>query len=310
MWDKYQKTLNSETSFSGIGLHSGIKVDVTLIPGNSNSGIVFKRIDLEKDNEIVANFKNVSSAKLCTKIENNHGVSVSTIEHLLAAFYVCGIDNIIVNLNGPEVPIMDGSAKEFVKIINEIGLKTLEGKRKFVRIKKSVELKKEDGRSISVKPSSQTFDVKFTLNYKKNPLIKTQVNKINFAEKNLEDIVDARTFCLYEDIEMIKSMGLAKGGSLDNAIVVKGNQVLNKGGLRSKTEFVNHKILDLVGDFMLSGTRLIGSVECFHGGHALTIEFLKKIFSNKNNYEVVESHSLFSNVRKIIPLNKRFAINA
>ena len=131
MWDKYQKTLNSETSFSGIGLHSGIKVDVTLIPGNSNSGIVFKRIDLEKDNEIVANFKNVSSAKLCTKIENNHGVSVSTIEHLLAAFYVCGIDNIVVNINGPEVPIMDGSAKEFVKIINEIGLKTLEGKRKF-----------------------------------------------------------------------------------------------------------------------------------------------------------------------------------
>ena len=108
---------------------------------------------------------------------------------------MCGIDNIIVNLNGPEVPIMDGSAKEFVKIINEIGLKTLEGKRKFVRVKKSVELKKEDGRSISVKPSSQTFDVKFTLNYKKNPLIKTQVNKINFAEKNLEDIVDARTFC-------------------------------------------------------------------------------------------------------------------
>ena len=199
MWDKYQKTLNSETNFSGIGLHSGVKVDVTLVPANSNSGIIFKRTDLEKDNEIVANFKNVSSAKLCTKIENDYGVSVSTIEHLLAAFYVCGIDNIIVNLNGPEVPIMDGSAKEFVKIINEIGLKTLEGKRKFVRVKKSVELKKEDGRSISVKPSSQTFDVKFTLNYKKNPLIKTQVNKRNFAEKNLEDIVDSRTFCLYED---------------------------------------------------------------------------------------------------------------
>ena len=175
MWDKYQKTLNSETNFSGIGLHSGAKVDVTLIPGNSNSGIIFKRTDLEKDNEIVANFKNVSSAKLCTKIENNHGVSVSTIEHLLAAFYVCGIDNIIENINGPEVPIMDGSAKEFVKIINEIGLKTLEGKRKFVRVKKSVELKKEDGRTISVKPSSQTFDVKFTLNYKKNPLIKDEI---------------------------------------------------------------------------------------------------------------------------------------
>ena len=310
MWSKYQKTINDEVNFSGVGLHSGAKVDVTLVPANSNSGVVFKRTDLEKDNEIIANFKNVSSAKLCTKIENNHGASVSTIEHLLAAFYVCGIDNIIVNLNGPEVPIMDGSAKEFVKIINDIGLKTLEGKRKFVRVKKSVELKKQDGRQINVKPSSQTFDVKFTLNYKKNPLINTQTNKINFAQKNLEEIVDARTFCLFEDIEMIKSMGLAKGGSLDNAIVVKGNEVLNKGGLRSEKEFVNHKILDLVGDFMLSGTRVIGSVECFHGGHALTIEFLKKIFSDKNNYEVVESQSLFSNVRKIIPLNKRFAINA
>tara|TARA_B100000123_G_scaffold261689_1_gene229120 strand:- start:37 stop:969 length:933 start_codon:yes stop_codon:yes gene_type:complete len=310
MWSKYQKTINDEVNFSGVGLHSGAKVDVTLVPANSNSGVVFKRTDLEKDNEIIANFKNVSSAKLCTKIENNHGASVSTIEHLLAAFYVCGIDNIIVNLNGPEVPIMDGSAKEFVKIINNIGLKTLEGKRKFVRVKKSVELKKQDGRQINVKPSSQTFDVKFTLNYKKNPLINTQTNKINFAQKNLEEIVDARTFCLFEDIEMIKSMGLAKGGSLNNAIVVKGNEVLNKGGLRSKKEFVNHKILDLVGDFMLSGTRIIGSVECFHGGHALTIEFLKKIFSDKNNYEVLESHSLFSNVRKIIPLNKRFAVNA
>ena len=310
MWDKYQKTLNNEINFSGVGLHSGEKVDVTLIPTNSNSGIVFKRTDLQKDNEIIANFKNVSSAKLCTKIQNEYGASVSTIEHLLAAFYVCGIDNVMVNLNGPEVPIMDGSAKEFVKIIKEAGLKTLEGKRKFVRIKKSVELKKEDGRLINAKPSSQTFEVKFTLNYTKNPLIKTQINKINFAQKNLEDIVDARTFCLFEDIEMIKSMGLAKGGSLDNAIVVKGNEVLNKGGLRSKKEFVNHKILDLVGDFMLSGTRVIGSVECFHGGHALTIEFLKKIFSDKNNYEVVESQSLFSNVRKIIPLNKRFAINA
>ena len=310
MWSKYQKTINDEVNFSGVGLHSGAKVDVTLVPANSNSGVVFKRTDLEKDNEIIANFKNVSSAKLCTKIENNHGESVSTIEHLLAAFYVCGIDNIIVNLNGPEVPIMDGSAKEFVKIINDIGLKTLEGKRKFVRVKKSVELKKQDGRQINVKPSSQTFDVKFTLNYKKNPLINTQTNKINFAQKNLEEIVDARTFCLFEDIEMIKSMGLAKGGSLNNAIVVKGNEVLNKGGLRSKKEFVNHKILDLVGDFMLSGTRIIGSVECFHGGHALTIEFLKKIFSDKNNYEVLESHSLFSNVRKIIPLNKRFAVNA
>ena len=312
MWDENQKTLNATVKFSGIGLHSGKKVDVTLVPANSNSGIIFKRTDLQKDkdNEIIANFKNVSSAKLCTKIENDSGTNVSTIEHLMAAFYLCGIDNVVVNLNGPEVPIMDGSAKEFVNIINNCGLKTLEGKRKFVRIKKNIELKKEDGRLISIKPSKQKFDVNFTLSYERSPLIKTQVNKINFEEKNLDDIIFARTFCLYEDIEMIKSNGLAQGGSLDNAIVVQGKKVLNDGGLRSKKEFVNHKILDLVGDFMLSGARVIGSVDCVHGGHALTTEFLNKIFSDKSNYDVVESQSIISNVRKIVPLNKRFAVNA
>ena len=152
MWGRNQKTLKKQTSFSGIGLHSGENVDVTLVPANSNSGIIFKRIDLEKNNEVIANFKNVSSAKLCTKIENDSGVSVLTIEHLMAAFYICGIDNIVVNLNGPEVTIMDGSAKDFVQIIKNCGLKNLEGKRKFVKIKKKVELK-EDEKFININPT-------------------------------------------------------------------------------------------------------------------------------------------------------------
>ena len=308
MWDKNQKTLNSEVSFSGIGLHSGANVDVTLVPANSNSGITFKRTDLEKNNEVIANFKNVSSAKLCTKIENDFGVSISTIEHLMAALYICGVDNLVVNLNGPEVPIMDGSAKDFVRIIKNCGLKTLGGKRKFVKIKKKIELK-EDDKFINIVPAN-SFEVKFTLDYKKNPLIQTQTNRTNFQEKNLEDVYAARTFCLYEDIEEIKSIGLAKGGSLDNAVVVQGNKILNEGGLRSKKEFVNHKILDLVGDFMLSGARVIGLVECIHGGHALTNKFLKKIFSDKSNYDVIESESSSRNVRKILPLHKRLAVNA
>ena len=308
MWDKYQKTLNSQVSFSGIGLHSGKKVDVTLEPANSNSGITFKRIDLEKNNEVIANFKNVSSAKLCTKIENEFGTSVSTVEHLMAAFYICGIDNLVVNLNGPEVPIMDGSAKDFVEIIKKSGLKTLKGKRKFVKIKKVIELKDSD-KYIKISPTNN-FEVKFTLDYKNNPLIRTQTNGVNFKEKNLEDIYNARTFCLYEDIEEIKSIGLAKGGSLDNAIVVKGNKILNEEGLRSEKEFVNHKILDLAGDFMLSGVRVVGFVECVHGGHALTNKFLKKIFSEKSNYDVIETESSSQNIRKILPLNKRLAVNA
>ena len=309
MWEKNQKTLNSEASFSGIGLHSGKNIDVTLVPSNSNSGIIFKRTDLEKNNEIIANFKNVSSTKLCTKIENNSGVSVSTIEHLMAAFYICGVDNLVVNLNGPEVPIMDGSAKDFVKIIKNCGLKILEGKRKFVKIKKKVELK-EDNRSINITPTNNNFEVKFTLHYEKSPLIQNQTNSTNFKEKNLEHIYTARTFCLHEDIKAIQSIGLAKGGSLDNAVVVQGEKILNEGGLRSTKEFVNHKILDLAGDFMLSGARVIGSVECIHGGHALTNEFLKKIFSEKSNYDVVESESSSRNVRKILPLHKRLAVNA
>ena len=309
MWEKNQKTLKSQVSFSGIGLHSGANVDVTLIPSNSNSGIIFKRTDLKKNNEIISNFKNVSSAKLCTKIENDFGASVSTIEHLMAAFYICGIDNLVVNLNGPEVPIMDGSAKDFVKIIKNCGLKILEGKRKFVKIKNKVELK-EDNRSINITPTNNNFEVKFTLHYEKSPLIQNQTNSTNFKEKNLEHIYTARTFCLHEDIKAIQSIGLAKGGSLDNAVVVQGEKILNEGGLRSTKEFVNHKILDLAGDFMLSGARVIGSVECIHGGHALTNEFLKKIFSEKSNYDVIESESSSQNVRKILPLNKRLAVNA
>ena len=309
MWEKNQKTLKSQVSFSGIGLHSGANVDVTLIPSNSNSGIIFKRTDLKKNNEIIANFKNVSSAKLCTKIENDFGASVSTIEHLMAAFYICGIDNLVVNLNGPEVPIMDGSAKDFVKIIKNCGLKILEGKRKFVKIKKKVELK-EDNRSINITPTNNNFEVKFTLHYEKSPLIQNQTNSTNFKEKNLEHIYTARTIWLHEDIKAIQSIGLAKGGSLDNAVVVQGEKILNEGGLRSTKEFVNHKILDLAGDFMLSGARVIGSVECIHGGHALTNEFLKKIFSEKSNYDVVESESSSRNVRKILPLHKRLAVNA
>ena len=309
MWEKNQKTLNSEVSFSGIGLHSGKNIDVTLVPSNSNSGITFKRTDLEKNNEIIANFKNVSSTKLCTKIENNSGASVSTIEHLMAAFYICGVDNLVVNLNGPEVPIMDGSAKDFVQIIRKCGLKTLEGKRQFIKIKKKIELKEEE-KLINITPTNNKFEVKFTLHYERSPLIQNQTNSTNFQEKNLEDIYTARTFCLHEDIKAIQSIGLAKGGSLDNAVVVQGNKVLNEGGLRFKKEFVNHKILDLAGDFMLSGARVIGSVECVHGGHALTNKFLKKIFSDKSNYDVVENESSSRNVRKILPLNKRLAVNA
>ncbi len=307
MWDKYQKTIKDKFNFAGIGLHSGVKASVTLKPASSNTGIIFKRVDLKNNNEILANFKNVSSAKLCTKIENKFGASVSTIEHLMAALYICGVDNLIIEINGPEVPIMDGSSVDFVEMIESNGLKTLDKKREFILIKKRVELKDEK-RSITIEPANSEFKVRFALSYK-NTLIGNQENFVNFRNQDLEDIYSARTFCLFEDVEKIKSLGLAKGGSLDNALVVQGDKIVNKGGLRSKKEFVNHKILDLVGDFMLAGKRFIGSVDCLHGGHSLTNDFLRKIFSDDKNFALSEDKAS-PGLKKAYNYQKRLAVNA
>ena len=289
-------------------MHSGVKVGLDLEPAEADIGIIFKRTDLENNNKIKANFKNVSSARLCTKIENEFGVSVSTVEHLMAAFYICGVDNLIVNIDGPEVPIMDGSAKDFVEKIRDCGLKSLNKKRKFIKIIQKSELKLSD-KWISIEPTNNSLSVKFTLSYE-NPLIKTQTNSTSFKDKNLEDIYSARTFCLYEDIEKVKSAGLGKGGTLENAVVVKGDKVLNEDGLRSKNEFVNHKILDLAGDFMLAGMRVIGSIDCAHGGHSLTNEFLRKVLSDKNNFTITENIDNVTNLEKVRSDQKRIAVNA
>ncbi len=309
MFENKQKTLTKAINFVGTGLHLGKKASINLEPAEADTGIIFKRTDIKNNNEIKANYTNVSSAKLCTKIENDHGISVSTIEHLMAALYICGVDNLVIKIDGEEVPIMDGSSKEFVEKINETGLKILNKNRKFIKINKKVELKL-DNKSISVEPALDSLKVAFTLSYENNPLIKSQTNCVDFKNKNLENIYSARTFCLYEDIEKVKSLGLAKGGNLDNAVVIKGDKVLNKKGLRSKNEFVNHKILDLAGDFMLAGMRVIGSVSCKHGGHLLTNDFLRKILSDRTNFTIVESVKDISNLKKITSDQKRIAVNA
>ena len=288
MFESNQKTLNKIISFAGTGLHLGKKVSINLKPAEADTGIIFKRTDIKNNNEIKANYNNVSSAKLCTKIENDHGISVSTIEHLMAALYICGVDNLVIKIDGEEVPIMDGSSKEFVEKINETGLKILNKNRKFIKINKKVELKL-DNKSISVEPALDSLKVAFTLSYENSPLIKSQTNCVDFKNKNLENIYSARTFCLYEDIEKVKSLGLAKGGNLDNAVVIKGDKVLNETGLRSKNEFVNHKILDLAGDFLLSGYRVLGKVKCNQGGHELTNIFLRKMMKNKSNFLTSET---------------------
>ena len=267
-------------------MHSGKCAKVDILPAEANKGIVFKRVDLIKNNLIKANYKNVSSAKLCTTLENRYGIKVSTVEHLLAAFYIAGIDNALVEINNEEVPIMDGSSKDFLNILENDALIVQSEKRKYLKILNKVEL--IDGkRKISIEPNNSSLNVNFQLCYD-NKIIGNQKNIVDFQKDKLNEVSSSRTFCLYEDIEKIKKFGLAKGGSLENAVVVDNNKILNEGGLRNEKEFVNHKILDLAGDFLLSEHRILGNVECHQGGHELTNLFLKKVFNQNNAFEIVE----------------------
>ncbi len=281
-----QSTIANKVSLSGVGIHTGKHVNLNILPSSPNTGIIFKRIDIKNNNIVIPNFANVSEATLCTTISNQYGVEVSTIEHLMAAFIGLGIDNAIVEIDSKEVPILDGSAKEFVKILKETGLKKSDVPIKLIKVNNFIELN-EGNKYISLEKSNTTLEIEFEINFK-NQIIKSQKNKINVFEDNLEDIFCSRTFCLYEDIENLKKLGLGKGGSLENAIVVKDNKILNDEGLRNNNEFVNHKILDCMGDLYLVGYRLIGSLKCKHGGHSLTNKILRKLFSDTRNYSLIE----------------------
>ena len=282
----YQQTILTPVSFSGVGLHTGKSSTLTILPGKEDEGIVFKRVDIKDNNKIKANFKNVSSAKLCTTLENKFGIKVSTVEHLLAALYIAEIDNAVIEINNEEVPIMDGSSKVFLDELRKIKKKELNKKRKYLKILQKVELL-EGEKVISIDTSDNSFEVDCQLNYK-NKIIGNQRNVVNFLKDHLIEIYQSRTFCLFNDIEKIKKAGFAKGGSLDNAVVVNDNEVLNEGGLRNDKEFVNHKILDLAGDFLLSGHRVLGKVFSYQGGHELTNAFLRKLFNSKTAFEITE----------------------
>ena len=281
-----QKTLTRSIEFKGIGLHTGKNVCMKIFPSKPNTGITFKRIDLKSNNLIVPNVYNVTNATLCTTVSNDYGVSVSTIEHLMGALYGLGVDNALIEIDSQEVPIMDGSAKVFVEKFLETGFDISEIPIKLIKITNKVEVK-DGSKYIRIDKSNVSLDIDFEINFS-NPLIGNQKNKINIYENDLSEIYNSRTFCLYEDVEKLRKMGLAKGGNLDNAIVVKDSEVLNKEGLRNKLEFVNHKILDCIGDLYLSGYKIIGSIKCSQGGHSLTNQLLRKVFKDKNNYSIFE----------------------
>ncbi len=281
-----QKTVKNDVIFRGVGLHNGKLATLSIKPSEPNTGIVFKRIDLNNNNLIYPNFENVSNTSLNTTISNEFGTSVSTIEHLMGALMGLGVDNALIEIDNEEVPILDGSAKNFIEKITLTGFKVSSAPIKIIKINKKISFQ-EGRRSISIEPSKLSLDIDFELKYE-NPVIGNQRNKVNLYEDDLNDIFYSRTFCLYEDIETIKKNGLAKGGSLDNAVVVKGSEVLNKNNLRNSKEFVNHKILDCMGDLYTSGYRMIASVICSQGGHYLTNQLLRKLFKNKENFSIIE----------------------
>jgi len=303
-----QKTIKDPIELEGVGLHNGIKVNLSLKPAEANSGIKYKRTDVDNTESIIeASYKNVSSAILCTKIKNSYGMSVSTIEHLMAAFYLEGTDNVLVEIDAPEVPIMDGSAFDFVEAIRLVGTQEQNYSKKFIKVLKKVEAK--DGpKRISIEPLTKDLIIDFEIVYN-NPLIRTRRKEFKLSNGDLTSIYNSRTFCLYEDIDRIKNQGLAKGGSLENAIVVKENKILNENGLRHLHEFVSHKILDCLGDLMLSGHKIFGHIKTSQGGHQLTNVLLKEFLSNKSNWEF-ESFEGKEKDNKDTSLLRSIAVNA
>ena len=281
-----QKTVKHSISFSGIALHSGHSVNVCIKPAKPDFGIVFQRVDLKSNNIVYPNFNNVTNTSLNTTVENEFGAKVSTIEHLMGALFGLGVDNALIEIDNEEVPILDGSAKIFIEKIISSGFELSTAPIKVIKINKDVSYS-EGERFISIKPSTLSLNIDFELKYK-NPIIGNQRNKVKVYEDNLEDIYNSRTFCLFEDIEIIKKNGLARGGSLENAIVVKDKEILNLDGLRNDREFVNHKILDCIGELYTTGYRIVANIICSQGGHYLTNQLLRKVFLNKENFSILE----------------------
>ena len=281
-----QKTVKKEVKISGIGLHTGKDVTINILPALPNSGILFKRTDISHDNIVTPSVFNVINANLCTTISNESGVKVSTIEHLMAALFGLGIDNALIEIDNQEVPILDGSSKVFMEKIEEIGLHESKVPIKIISVNKKI-IFEEGDKFISIEPSKTNLLIDFEIKYQ-NSFIGNQRNIVDVYNSELSEILSSRTFCLYEDVKNLQNMGFALGGSLDNAIVVKDDGVLNKEGLRNRNEFVNHKILDCIGDLFLSGYKVIGKIQCSQGGHKLTNELLRKLYSDKSNFSLHE----------------------
>jgi UDP-3-O-[3-hydroxymyristoyl] N-acetylglucosamine deacetylase len=280
-----QTTLNRSIDCAGVALHSGKKVSLSLKPAGPNMGIIFRRSDLPGWPEIRANWKNVVDTRMCTTLGNSKGVTISTVEHLMAALSGCHVDNAIVEVNGSEVPVMDGSAQPFVFLIECAGVKQLNASRRVIEVLRPVKVESE-GRVAELLPSN-SFSVGFQIEFDDCAISRQElfITLVNGTFK--KEIARARTFGFVNDVEALRASGLALGGSLENAVVVDGNKVLNDGGLRYEDEFVRHKVLDAVGDLYLSGAPIRGHYRGVRAGHHMTNELLKALFSDSTSWRFI-----------------------
>ena len=291
-----QQTIKNKVKCTGIGLHSGQPVQITLRPADADTGILFKRTDLERKGPpgsewVLARFDQVGDTSLGTSLINKYGNTIGTVEHLMAAFKGCGVDNVIVELDGPEVPIMDGSAGPFVFLIECAGIRELSKSRQFLKIKRPISIDEED-RHVSLSPADQ-FHVDFEIDFN-DAVVKSQTLSFAFTEESFKSLVSrARTFGFYEEKEKLHSMGLGQGASLENTIVIDGDRILNEDGLRFDDEFVRHKVLDAVGDLHLAGAPILGRFLAKKSGHALTNRLLRKLFDAEDAWEFVDYDDAF-----------------
>jgi UDP-3-O-[3-hydroxymyristoyl] N-acetylglucosamine deacetylase len=280
-----QQTLKDKLEFSGVGLHSGKTITMTIRPADAETGIVFHRVDLNPPVSIEAIAANVVNTRLSTTI-GKEGAAVSTIEHLMAALYGCGIDNAHIDIDGQEVPIMDGSAAPFVTALQQAGTKILSRPRKYLVVKKEVTIVDGD-KKITITPS-RYFRISFDMRFN-HPVVSNQFKSMKFEEDTFAtEYASARTFGFLAEVETLKANGLARGGSLENAVVIGDEGILNEEGLRFEDEFVRHKILDSTGDFYLAGYRILGHVKAFKSGHDLNHKAVTELLAKKDCWNLVD----------------------
>lgn len=283
-----QTTLKTSVRFKGVGLHTGTPVHMTIRPASAHYGIWFRRIDLNDDNIIAARWDCVSDSRLCTKISNDSGASVSTVEHIMAALAGCGVQNALIEIDGPEVPVLDGSSAEFVKDIIAVGLQKLNSAVRAIKILETVEV--SNGIAAARLEPADNLYIDFHIDFEAHTSVIGRQNKtLNMANGSfVRELSNSRTFCMQHDVELMQANGLALGGTLDNAVVIDGDQVMSPGGLRHSDEAVRHKMLDALGDLALAGAPLLARYIGHRAGHALTNKLLRKLFATPSAYVMVD----------------------